>query len=336
MADHHSATVSPRKININITLEIFSLKMDFDRQQLAAAEREIKELGAQRKALRKLSRERNLTADEEEDLADIEQKIIDARTSADRWTSVIRAAMQDLTVEKQTFSVADRPWIRHITLVDTDARPWDDYVLDEKVVPSSEFKTWFTKFSRTFHQSKEPGRRVFLNLFLSDILDRSEFNNQLRIFPELDMEVALISEGKRKVLSGTTDYTIGFAGKMDILQDAIPDEIHLVAVEAKSGSAKSDIRQCIAEAAALHKKRRDAGKTNKRVWGIFSTAEIWKFIFIDDNGLLWQAGPFAMNLVLYNEDQVNLVYRFIHYVVKACYEACTPPVSQASSSDSSQ
>lgn len=56
---------------------------------------------------------------------------------------------------------------------------------------------------------REVGRRIFLNLFLSDIVLRNEFNNELRIFPEIEMSVESRGPKKRK-LSGKTDYTIGF------------------------------------------------------------------------------------------------------------------------------
>jgi hypothetical protein len=43
----------------------------------------------------------------------------------------------------------------------------------------------------------------------------------------------------------------------------------------------------------------DAGKVSRRVWGILSNAEMWKFIFIDENELLWQSGAFIMDLCSY-------------------------------------
>lgn len=97
---------------------------------------------------------------------------------------------------------------------------------------------------------------------------------------------------------------------------------NMVAIEAKTSIGEPDLWQCVAEAAALYKTRVDAGKADKRVWGIFSNAQVWKFIFIDEKGRLWRSGPFDMDLRSYTDTEVLQVYRIVHYIVKCCYEVC--------------
>lgn len=96
----------------------------------------------------------------------------------------------------------------------------------------------------------EAGRRIFLNLFLSDIILREEFEGTLRIFPELEMSVEANGPIKRK-LKGKTDYTVGFGKGKDIFDFTIPRDVHVVAVEAKTSFGEKDLFQCVAAAAAL-------------------------------------------------------------------------------------
>ena len=196
---------------------------------------------------------------------------------------------------------------------------------------SNHFQTKFEEVARAFHQHNEPGRRIFLNLFLSDIILREEFGGALRIFPELQVTVVETNGPKKRKLNGITDYTVGFGKGKDIFDNTIPREVHLVAVEAKTSIGEQDLWQCVAEAASLYKTHVDARKANKSVWGILSNAETWKFIFIDEAGLLWRSGPFNIDLCSYTETEVLQVYRIVHYIVKCCHEACTPPPSMASS-----
>lgn len=137
---------------------------------------------------------------------------------------------------------------------------------------SNHFQTKFEEVARAFHQHNEPGRRIFLNLFLSDIILREEFGDTLRIFLELQVTVVETIGAKKRGLNGITDYTVGFGKGTDIFDNTIPREIHLVAVEAKTSIGEQDLWQCVAEAASLYKTRVDAGKVNKRVWGILSSS----------------------------------------------------------------
>ncbi|KAJ3299879.1 hypothetical protein HDV03_002575, partial [Kappamyces sp. JEL0829] len=58
---------------------------------------------------------------------------------------------------------------------------------------------------------------------------------------------------KKRKLYGKTDYTVGFGKKYDNFDgNAVPQELHLVAIEAKL-RVGDDFWQCVAEAAALWK-----------------------------------------------------------------------------------
>ncbi|KAJ3229329.1 hypothetical protein HDU78_009103 [Chytriomyces hyalinus] len=240
-----------------------------------------------------------------------------------------------LVIEKppvsKSFSEADRGWIQAVTGVNTTYRKWTDYVIDETVQPGPEFQTAFERVGKAFHQQTEAGRRIFLNLFLSDIILRPEFNEALRIFPELEVTVVETKGGKKRKLSGRMDYSVGFGKGTDMFDNTIPQEVHVVAMEAKISIGQQDLWQCVAQAASLYKTRVDADKANKRVWGILTNAEQWKFVLIDDDGLLWQSGYFLLELPSYDKSMVLQVYRIVHYIVKCCHEACTPAPTTASS-----
>jgi hypothetical protein len=162
----------------------------------------------------------------------------------------------------------------------------------------------------------EAGRRFVLNEFLLDILYRSEFEESLRIFPEIRMEVSKIVGNKKRKIIGDTDYTIGLGKGYDIFSKAPPKELHLIAMEAKVDWGTSDYWQCVAEIATLYKSRKDAGKTKCNVWGVLSNAADWQFI-IDERGLLWTSEKISINLHALKEEQVVKVYRFLYFLVKS-------------------
>jgi hypothetical protein len=239
--------------------------------------------------------------------------------------------MKDEPPVTKSFAEADSEWIQAVTGVNTTYRKWTGYTIDVNIQPRPGFQTKFEEVARAFHQQNEAGRRIFLNLFLSDIILREEFGGALRIFPELQVTVVETNGPKKRKLNGITDYTVGFGKGKDIFDNTIPREVHLVAVEAKTSIGDQDLWQCVAEAASLYKTRVDAGKAKRSVWGILSNAEVWQFVLIDEDGLLWRSGPFNIDLRSYTETEVLQVYRIVHYIVKCCHEACTPPPSTASS-----
>jgi hypothetical protein len=201
-------------------------------------------------------------------------------------------------------------------------------VIDETVHPGPEFKTAFEKVGKAFHQLLEAGRRNYLNLILSDIVLRPEFEGNLRIFPDLEVTAVQTNGKKKRKLMGKADYTVGLARGIDIFDKVFPSEVHLVVMQVKEeGSNEYWRQQCIPEVASLHKSRVDAGKVNTRVWGILSNATNWRFFFIDESSYLWESDTLFLNLELYDELKTLHIYRVVHYIVKCCYEANTPPSS---------
>jgi hypothetical protein len=231
-----------------------------------------------------------------------------------------------------SFGEADADWIASVTGIDYKYREWTSFTLDEDVKPSADSKKAYENVSRAFHMRTEAGRRIFLNLFLSDIVLLPELKNSLRIFPKIEMCIESSGPKKRK-LNGKTDYTVGFGKDVDIFENTPPRELHLVAIEAKNSSMdQDDLWQCVAETATLYKSRKDAGKSKCSVWGVLSNATHWKFIYIDEDGKLWRTNEYLLNLRSYNEQQVTFIYSMLHFVVKRCFEACTPNPTPTSSS----
>lgn len=130
--------------------------------------------------------------------------------------------------ESRTFSEADKKWIESVCGVDCRHRKWTGYVLDESIFPSERFKANFIEALQVFHQLNEGVRRVFLNLFLSDIVGSTPFLNKLRVFTEIPSDVIstkVAANGKKRRLNGKTDYTIGFAGiDLDMFDISPPSE----------------------------------------------------------------------------------------------------------------
>jgi hypothetical protein len=209
-------------------------------------------------------------------------------------------------------------------------------VFDDTVQPSERFKQNFIETMGVFHLTCEAGRRIFLNIFLSDIIGSSEFIKTLRIFTEVPMDVlstSVVANGKKRKLNGKTDYTIGFARNSDVFDITPPKELHLVAIEAKCRLDESDLWQCVAETATLYKARKDMNKSKCAVRGVLSNAETWQFIHIDEAGKLWRSEKFLLNLREYQEEQVLVIYRMLHYMIKCCFESSPQSSPNVSASE---
>jgi hypothetical protein len=304
--------------------------MDAFLQQLAALEQAIENLIKKQTLLQKKDHQGTITDDEDIELAGIDKLLEELKQQRKDYLELIKLAIKD-PPESKSFSQADSEWIQAVTGINTTYRKWTSYVIDETVHPGPEFMTAFENVGKAFHQHHEAGRRIFLNLFLSDIILRPEFDETLRIFPELEVTVVETNGPKKRKLHGKTDYTVGFGKGIDMFDNSIPHDIHLVAVEAKTSIGEQDLWQCVAEAASLHKTRVDAGKANTCVWGILSNAKQWQFILIDEDGFLWQSIEFLIDLRSYDKLKVLQVYRIVHYIMKCCHGIYTPPPSLASS-----
>jgi hypothetical protein len=269
--------------------------------ELKAVQQEIKDLLKKKTRLKKKERKGQLDDDEEIELEGLAEELATLERREKFWqVQVDKENKADDKPESKTFGEADKKWIESVCEVDCRYRKWTGYVLDETIVPSERFKANFIETQQVFHQVNEAGRRVFLNLFLSDIVGSAPFLNNLRVFTEIPMEVLstnVAENGKKRRLNGKFDYTIGFAGDdVEIFDIAPPNELHLVALEAKCGSSLSDFWQCVAEAATLYKSRKDKRKTKLCVWGVLSNAKNWEFIHIDQGGDLYRSAQFNLDL----------------------------------------
>ena len=301
-------------------------------KRLDAVQQKIEDLLKKETKLKKKQEKGQLTDEEEIDLEGVAELLTILQGREERWFKLVEQENKPEETSK-SFAEADSAWIASVTKINCEYRPWTAFAseLDETVIPSSGFQQAFENVSKAFHMRTEAGRRIFLNLFLSDIVLLPAFNNSLRIFPEIEMSVESTGPKKRK-LNGKTDYTVGFGKNIDIFDNTPPRELHLVAIEAKNSSLdEDDLWQCVAETATLYKSRKDAHKEKCAVWGVLSNATNWKFIHIDEDGKLWRSEEYLLNLRSYNQIQVLFIYRLLHYVVKCCYESCTPNPTPASS-----
>jgi hypothetical protein len=174
----------------------------------------------------------------------------------------------------------------------------------------------------------EAGRRIFLNLFISDIILREEFGGCFTYISG----TATDSGGNEWFKEKQAQWNNGlhcwiWKRKRYIRQhDSAGSSFGCCASKDKHRRT-----HCVAEAASLYKTRVDAGKANKRIWWILSNSKQWQFVLIDEDGLLWQSEDFQLDLRSYDESKVLQVFRIVHYIVKCCYEVCTTPTSTASS-----
>jgi hypothetical protein len=298
---------------------------------LEAVQQEIKDLLRKETRLKKKEQKGQLDDEEEIELEGLAKLLVVLQGQEKYWQGEVSKENRSEETSK-SFGEADADWIASVTGIDYKYREWTSFTIDEDVKPSPDFKKAYENVSRAFHMRTEAGRRIFLNLFLSDIVLLPEFKYSLRIFPEIEMSVESSGPKKRK-LNGKTDYTVGFGKDVDIFDNTSPRELHLVAIEAKNSSMdEDDLWQCVAETATLYKSRIDAKKSKCSVWGVLSNATDWKFIYIDEDGKLWRTDKYLLNLRSYNEQQVTFIYRMLHFVVKRCFEACTPNPTPTSSS----
>ena len=246
------------------------------------------------------------------------------------YSKIISENAAQESKNSKTIRKADKEFIVRVTGIDvadeTTRRVWNiEAGVDAGVKPSAMFAELFEKNCSTFHMRTEAGRRTVLDLFLRDIVHREEFRRSLRIFPEMEFEVKSVSESAEPMkLSGVADYTIGHHANKGLFEPEPQKELHLVAVEAKRDWAEDSYWQCVAQVAALHKSRKDAGKANCCIWGIISNATHWKFVAINDEGLLSESKEHVISLHTYNDDTITL-YRIIHHLVTLCFNASPPP-----------
>lgn len=223
-------------------------------------------------------------------------------------------------VSSKSFGESDEAWIILLTGLDGNLRTWTcfDQKLDGSIFPSSRFEM------AKFYHLEDP-RRSIIHTFLLDIVRRSEFKCALRIFQEFKT----LAKSDRRELNGVVDFSIGFAKGPGIFGKAPPHNYHVVIVETKNSElTNTDFTQCLSEAAILYKSQKDAGIRACSVCGIVSNAFQWQFLLIDKKARIWKTELYAINLLPYDEAQVLFVYRFLHYVIKCCYESADASIAR--------
>ncbi|EGF78438.1 hypothetical protein BATDEDRAFT_90642 [Batrachochytrium dendrobatidis JAM81] len=221
-------------------------------KRLDAVQQEIEDLLKKETELKKKEKKGQLTDEDEVDLEGVNKLFDDLKKARKYWREQVDKENQP-EEESKLFGEADLKWIASVTGIDCKYRLWTSFTseLDEAVVPSPGFQQAYENVSKTFHMRTGAGRRIFLNLFLSDIVLLPEFKNTLLIFPGIEMSVESKGPKKRR-LNGKTDYTVGFGKDVDIFDNTPPRELHLVAIEAKNSSFDhEDLWQCVAETATL-------------------------------------------------------------------------------------
>jgi hypothetical protein len=219
----------------------------------------------------------------------------------------------------------DEQIMSSITGVSTDQKPWS--VAHIKMVLSDDLVAQFKKNCKIWVMNSEASKRTAIDMVLRDVVAREEFNG-LKIFCEVYFEVVSVVGNKRRKLTGRNDYNVGHAGLIASLSP--PKHTHLIAVEAKKNWDDEDVKQCINEAGAIHKARKEEGKGNSKVWGIITNGGLWRFLKIDNDGQVFVTDPYVLNLTTYDEEQLLRVYCLVYHVVKCSFEA-SPTTTPASS-----
>ncbi|KAI3648974.1 hypothetical protein MP228_006828 [Amoeboaphelidium protococcarum] len=233
-----------------------------------------------------------------------------------------------------SFSSAQYHNIVDITGIDTANRKLTIPAnLNDKIEPSDEFFAMLDRNCRVIVKNSEAAPRTVIDLFLTDIVSRPELQG-LHVFCE--QKVATRNYDLNLSLQGYVDYVIGHNGGHSIKSLVSPPQnSHLIVYEAKNEFPEEAVQQCVAEAAAVYKNRKDANKVNPRVWGICSNATLWKFIHIDNEGLLYESDLFVLNRSnsgLEKED-VMKIYRIMHHIFLSAYLSSPTTTPHQSSHD---
>ncbi|KAJ3343286.1 tRNA methyltransferase, has a role in tRNA modification [Kappamyces sp. JEL0680] len=194
---------------------------------------------------------------------------------------------------------ADMPFIHEATEVEEVQQVWEHIPFDETIQATEELVDLFKKNCSVFEFGAEASRRTVIDLFLREVVSQ---------FPELmiicEYHMTLLNKAKRRRLNGSCDYTIVHRGHRNLP--------HLVAIEAKVTN-KETLLQCIGECASIHFRRKTNNRHNRIVHGIHSTGSIWKFVYINEEGVVAVSKEFHLNAEHYVKE-VDLIYRLVFYV----------------------
>ena len=258
-------------------------------------------------------------------LSVLKMEIEDSRQLLAVQSQIISHNAAPASEADQVFSKTDKSFITKVTGVNAEWRKWNvKEEIEVKAEPSATFKSTFELNKAAFSMYNETGRRTVIDMFLRDVVGREEFK-QLQVFTEYEISLKAVDERSQLLcLSGKADYTVGHSCA-DIFDKGPPKESHLIAVEGKRDGLEENYWQCVAQTAALHKARKDAGKARCSAWGILTNATAWRFLFINETGVLSTSEDFALDLREYNQAQVLAIYQCIYHIVGCCFKASPPP-----------
>jgi hypothetical protein len=214
--------------------------------------------------------------------------------------AVVEQAQKEMV--SMSYGKATMPFISEATGVEDENQVWENIPVDTTVEASAEFVKLFKKNCSVFEFGAEASRRTLIDLFLREVV--AQFPDFIII---CEYHMTLVNESKRRRLNGNCDYTICHRGLRKLP--------HLVAIEAKVTNNETML-QCIGECASIHYRRKEAGMQNLKVYGIHSTGSIWKFVYIDESGLLFVSKEYQLNPENYVKEAFDLIYRLVYYVVK--------------------
>lgn len=231
-------------------------------------------------------------------------------------TLVVTVPPSAPTLVSMAYGKAGMPFISESTEVEENQEVWENIPVDESIVPCAEFVELFKKNCSVFEFETEASRRTVIDLFLREIVSQ---------FPTFQVicgyHMTLVNEVKKRRLNGRCGYTICHRGFRHLP--------HLVAIEAKVTNTQTML-QCIGECASIHYRRKQAGMPNRRVYGIHSTGSVWKFVYVSQEGVVYVSGEKHLNVNHYVEEDFNLIYRLVYYVIQQSFlnsPRTTPNVS---------
>jgi hypothetical protein len=232
-----------------------------------------------------------------------------------------------VTEEKQKFEDATYDFIEKTTGVKYDES--DVWIIAENeyknIAVPRELYSELKKNLTTCTLANEADRRTGITVMITNVLYSDTYRETLGYSNEAPVSVEhLVDNGRRKLkLGGRIDYVI-YPKSGNVGTGVRPTSTHFVAVVAKNFTLTAKHQtQCIAEAAAIHKARKDAGKSNLKVWAVLTNGEIWRFIHIRQNGTATVSKNYFMQPLdptLLPNDLVANVYKILHYVVMQAYE----------------
>ena len=112
------------------------------------------------------------------DLEGVAELLTELEEQEKYWKNEVSKENNPELISK-SFSEADLEWVASVTGINHQYREWTAFAseLDETVIPSPGFQHAYENVSKAFHMRSHASRRIFINLFLSDIVLLPEFKN---------------------------------------------------------------------------------------------------------------------------------------------------------------